>query len=120
MARGSGTETYVAMKLSIDNWRWAGVPFYLRTGKRMAVRRTEIAIQFKQAPFALFRDTPVERLEPNFMVLRIQPDEGDLAALTPRSRGPPCASPASGWSSATPTGSSQGRASATRRCSTTP
>src|SRR5215470_539491 len=53
----SKTETYVAMRLGIDNWRWAGVPFYLRTGKRMTRRTTEIAIQFKQAPFALFRDT---------------------------------------------------------------
>ena len=49
-------------KLLIDNWRWAGVPFYLRTGKRLPGARTEIAIQFKQAPFALFRDTPVEQL----------------------------------------------------------
>src|SRR6516162_8372655 len=60
----SATETYVAMQLGIDNWRWAGVPFYLRTGKRMTRRTTEIAIQFKQAPFALFRDTPVDILTP--------------------------------------------------------
>jgi glucose-6-phosphate 1-dehydrogenase len=72
----SRTETYVGMKLTIDNWRWAGVPFYLRTGKALASRRTEIAIRFKQAPYALFRDTPVERLTPNFLVLRIQPNEG--------------------------------------------
>src|SRR5215475_1263762 len=55
----SRTETFVAMKLLIDNWRWAGVPFYLRTGKRMAVRNTNIVIQFRQAPFVLFRDTMV-------------------------------------------------------------
>jgi glucose-6-phosphate 1-dehydrogenase len=72
----STTETYVAMKLALDNWRWAGVPFYLRTGKALGLRRTEIAIQFKQAPLALFRDTPVERLPPNDLTLHIQPDEG--------------------------------------------
>ena len=59
----------------IDNWRWVGVPFYLRTGKALAAQRTEIAIQFKQAPLTLFRDTPVERLTPNDLVLHIQPDE---------------------------------------------
>src|SRR5690606_14616438 len=71
----SDTETYVALKLMIDNWRWAGVPFYIRTGKSMAVRRTEIAVQFKQAPSVLFRNTP-DRLAPNLMVFRIQPKEG--------------------------------------------
>jgi glucose-6-phosphate 1-dehydrogenase len=72
----SKTETFVALQLEIDNWRWAGVPFYLRTGKRMSRRTTEIAIQFKKAPFALFRDTPVDILNPNVLVLQIQPDEG--------------------------------------------
>jgi glucose-6-phosphate 1-dehydrogenase len=72
----SKTETYVALKLGIDNWRWAGVPFYLRTGKSLSVRTTEIAVQFRQAPYSLFRDTPVERLPPNILTLRIQPDEG--------------------------------------------
>ena len=61
----SRTETFVAMKLLIDNWRWADVPFYLRTGKRMPVRNTNIVIQFRRAPFVLFRDTPVEHLMPN-------------------------------------------------------
>ncbi len=70
------TETYAAIKLAIDNWRWAGVPFYLRTGKRLSARTTEIAVQFRQAPYALFRDTPVERLPPNILTLRIQPNEG--------------------------------------------
>jgi glucose-6-phosphate 1-dehydrogenase len=60
----------------IDNWRWADVPFYLRTGKRLARRVTEIAIQFKRAPFVLFRQTPVERLTTNRLVLHIQPGEG--------------------------------------------
>ena len=72
----STTETYVAMKLAVDNWRWAGVPFYLRTGKALAGRRSYITVQFKQAPLALFRDTPVERLPPNDLTLHIQPDEG--------------------------------------------
>ena len=76
VAAESKTETYVAMRLGIDNWRWAGGPFYLRTGKRLTRRTTEIAIQFKQAPFALFRDTPVEILTPNVLALQLQPDEG--------------------------------------------
>jgi glucose-6-phosphate 1-dehydrogenase len=72
----SSTETFVALKLLIDNWRWADVPFYLRTGKRLPKRVTEIAIQFKQAPFVLFRNTPVEKLRTNRLVMHIQPDEG--------------------------------------------
>jgi glucose-6-phosphate 1-dehydrogenase len=72
----SRTETFAALKLMIDNWRWAGVPFYLRTGKRLAARRTEVAVQFKRAPFVLFRDTPVSSLKPNQLVLHIAPDEG--------------------------------------------
>jgi glucose-6-phosphate 1-dehydrogenase len=69
-------ETYAAWKVQIENWRWAGVPFYLRAGKRMAKRVTEIAIQFKTPPIALFRRVGVVRQEPNVLVLRIQPDEG--------------------------------------------
>ena len=76
VAADSNVETYVALKLLIDNWRWADVPFYLRTGKRLAARDTEIAIRFKRAPFVLFRDTPIERLNRNRLVLHIQPDEG--------------------------------------------
>jgi len=72
----STTETYAALKLTIDNWRWAGVPFYLRTGKALAVKRTEIAIKFKQAPFAMFRDTPVDKLSQNFMIIATEPTEG--------------------------------------------
>jgi len=72
----SRTETYVAMKLQIDNWRWADVPFYLRTGKSMPVRNTHIVIQFRRAPFVLFRDTQVGGLTPNQLVLHIQPEEG--------------------------------------------
>src|SRR5262249_205040 len=80
--------TYVAMQLNIDNWRWADVPFYLRTGKALASRRTEIAIKFKHAPFALFRDTPVDRLAQNLLVLRIQPDEGASLQFNAKLPGP--------------------------------
>jgi glucose-6-phosphate 1-dehydrogenase len=76
VAADSNTETYVAMQLEIDNWRWAGVPFFIRTGKHMAKRVTEIAIRFKQAPFTAFQDTPVDSLKPNWLVVRIAPDEG--------------------------------------------
>ena len=71
----SNTETFVAMKLLIDNWRWAGVPFYLRTGKRLAMRATEIVIQFRRTPFVLFRNTEVKHVETNRLVIHIQPDE---------------------------------------------
>ena len=71
----STTETYASLKLMIDNWRWAGVPFYLRTGKALRAKLTEIAIKFKQAPIAMFRDTPIDRLAQNFLVLGIQPKE---------------------------------------------
>ncbi len=76
VAADSNIETYVAMQLEIDNWRWAGVPFYIRTGKHMSHRLTEIAIRFKQAPQAPFQDTPVDALAPNWLVLHIAPDEG--------------------------------------------
>jgi glucose-6-phosphate 1-dehydrogenase len=75
IAPDSTTETYVALKLTIDNWRWADVPFYLRTGKALRAKQTEIAIKFKQAPVAMFRDTPIERLAENFLVIGIQPNE---------------------------------------------
>jgi glucose-6-phosphate 1-dehydrogenase len=71
----STTETYAALKLAIDNWRWAGVPFYLRTGKALRTKLTEVAIKFKRAPIAMFRDTPIDRLAQNFLVLGIQPNE---------------------------------------------
>jgi len=76
VASDSNVETYVAMRIEIDNWRWAGVPFYVRTGKHMSQRNTEIAICFKQAPYAAFRGTPVATLPPNWLVLNIAPDEG--------------------------------------------
>jgi len=84
----SRTETFVAMKLLIDNWRWADVPFYLRTGKRMPVRNTHIVIQFRRAPFVLFRDTPVEHLMPNQLVLHIQPEEGISLQFAAKVPGP--------------------------------
>jgi glucose-6-phosphate 1-dehydrogenase len=62
--------------LHIENWRWAGVPFYLRTGKALGVKKSEVIVRFKQAPLTLFQDTPVERLTPNDLTLMIQPDEG--------------------------------------------
>lgn len=76
VASDSQIETYAALKLTIDNWRWAGVPFYLRTGKRLATRSTEIAIQFRRAPFTLFQLSGAERPTQNRLVLRIQPEEG--------------------------------------------
>ena len=88
VAPDSGTETYVALRLHVDNWRWAGVPFYIRTGKRMTTRRTEIAIQFKQAPYALFRNTSVDQLTPNVMVLHIQPSEGITLNISAKKPGP--------------------------------
>ncbi len=72
----SRTETFAALKLYFDNWRWAGVPFYIRSGKRMPKRVTEIAIQFKEVPHLLFSHLPSQQLEPNVLVVRIQPDEG--------------------------------------------
>jgi glucose-6-phosphate 1-dehydrogenase len=88
VAPDSGTETYVALKLGIDNWRWAGVPVYMRTGKRLSARTIEIAIQFRQAPYILFRDTPVERLPANILTLRIQPDEGLSVSFNAKRPGP--------------------------------
>jgi glucose-6-phosphate 1-dehydrogenase len=88
VARDSATETFVACRLLIDNWRWAGVPFYLRTGKCMSRRRTEIAILFHQAPYSIFRGTDVERMHPNWMILRIQPDEGIALEFAAKRPGP--------------------------------
>jgi len=88
VAPDSRTETFVAMKLFIDNWRWADVPFYLRTGKALPKRATEIAIQFKKAPFVLFRKTAVDNLEPNRLVLHLQPDEGISMSFGAKIPGP--------------------------------
>src|SRR5277367_398949 len=88
VAPDSSAETYIACKFQIDNWRWAGVPFYLRTGKYLSRRWTEIAIRFHQAPYALFRGTNVERMNPNWMILRIQPNEGIELAFAAKRPGP--------------------------------
>jgi glucose-6-phosphate 1-dehydrogenase len=72
----STTETFVALKLFIENWRWSGVPFYLRTGKAMPGRASEIAVQFKDIPEILFNTMPEARQAPNVLTLRIQPHEG--------------------------------------------
>lgn len=88
VAADSRTETYAAIKLEVDTWRWAGVPFYLRTGKALAARDTEIVVMFKPVPFALFRDTDVTRLPPNKLVLQVQPDEGISLDFVVKKPGP--------------------------------
>ncbi len=85
--RSSNVETYAAMRLFIDNWRWAGVPFYLRGGKRLPKRATEIAIIFKDAPGVLFQHGE-KRTDPNILVIRIQPDEGIALKINCKVPGP--------------------------------
>jgi glucose-6-phosphate 1-dehydrogenase len=84
----SERETYVALRLSIESWRWAGVPFYIRTGKALANRVTEIAVQFKQAPLALFSRAGAAPMEPNILAVRVQPDEGILLRFGAKVPGP--------------------------------
>jgi glucose-6-phosphate 1-dehydrogenase len=84
----STTETFVALKLFIDNWRWADVPFYLRTGKRLPKRASEVAIQFKDVPKVLFNDHPEVPLEPTVLSLRVQPEEGLAMRLVSKLPGP--------------------------------
>jgi glucose-6-phosphate 1-dehydrogenase len=74
LGKASGTETYVAIKAHVDNWRWSGVPFYLRTGKRLAERRSEIVIQFKPVPHSIFSERG-GKLQANVLVIRLQPEE---------------------------------------------
>ena len=89
VAPTSNTETYVALKLLIDNWRWADVPFYLRTGKRLARRVSEIAIRFKSPPLLLFRDAAcANQVVPNTLIVRIQPDEGIALRFQAKLPGP--------------------------------
>ncbi len=88
VAHDSHTETYVALKLHIENWRWAGVPFYMRTGKCMTGRLTEIVVHFRHAPFGMFRDTPVDKLAPNTLTLNIQPAQGLTVGITAKVPGP--------------------------------
>jgi glucose-6-phosphate 1-dehydrogenase len=84
----STTETFVALKLFIDNWRWSGVPFYLRTGKRLPKRASEVAIQFKDVPQVLFNDHPEVPLEPTVLALRVQPEEGVSMRIASKVPGP--------------------------------
>jgi glucose-6-phosphate 1-dehydrogenase len=84
----SRTETYVALQIFIDNWRWYGVPFLLRTGKRLPKRSSEISIQLKEIPPILFNADPARRLEPNILVIRIQPDEGFSFGISCKRPGP--------------------------------
>ncbi|MGH9082026.1 MAG: glucose-6-phosphate dehydrogenase [Acidimicrobiales bacterium] len=76
VASDSTTETYVALRLGVENWRWADVPVYVRTGKRLPARVTEVALQFNRVPYLAFESDLVRQLKPNTLVLRIQPDEG--------------------------------------------
>jgi glucose-6-phosphate 1-dehydrogenase len=84
----STTETFVAMRVFIDNWRWAGVPFYLRTGKRLPKRASEVAIQFKDVPNVLFNAHPDVPLEPTVLILRVQPEEGLSMRIASKLPGP--------------------------------
>ncbi len=88
VAPDSQTPTYVAMALHIDDWRWAGVPFYIRTGKRLTERVTQIVIRFRRPPFVLFRKTSVEKIPPNELVINIQPDEGISLSFEAKVPGP--------------------------------
>jgi glucose-6-phosphate 1-dehydrogenase len=88
VARDSHTETFAALRLTIDNWRWADVPFYLRSGKRMPKKMTQIAIQFKRVPHLFFHLTPEDQIEPNVLTIRIQPDEGISLRLGAKVPGP--------------------------------
>ncbi len=91
VAADSRTPTYVALKLLVDNWRWQGVPFYIRAGKGLARRTTEVSIHFQQIPYCLFgREDVCQLIEPNVLVLRIQPDEGIALSVATKvpGRGP--------------------------------
>jgi glucose-6-phosphate 1-dehydrogenase len=89
VAKDSPTPTYAAVKFFVDNWRWEGVPFYLRSGKHLAKRVTEIAIQFKRPPMLLFRScATVDDVSPNVLVIRIQPDEGVSLTFEVKPPGP--------------------------------
>jgi glucose-6-phosphate 1-dehydrogenase len=84
----STTATYVAMRLSVDSWDWAGVPFYLRCGKALCTRRTEIVLYCRDVPLHLFAGTGIERLTPNRVTIRIQPDEGISFSVVAKEPGP--------------------------------
>ena len=110
MPEGSTTETYAALRLDVDNWRWAGVPFYLRTGKRLARKITEIAVTLKPVPHLAFSQDGSLGVQPNQLVLTLQPNEG--VSLQPRREDPRHAHdhpPRARWSSCTAPRSSPSR-----------
>jgi glucose-6-phosphate 1-dehydrogenase len=84
----SDTDTFVAMRLTVDKWRWSGTPFYLRTGKRLPRRATEVSIHFKAAPHLPFADSAADGVAPNLLTLRIQPDEGASLRFQAKVPGP--------------------------------
>ena len=88
VSKNSRTETYVALKLGIENWRWSGVPFYLRTGKRLKNRLTTISVHFKPAPYQIFRGTPVDGLTPNILTLQIAPGQSMATDFSAKIPGP--------------------------------
>ena len=88
VSKTSSTETYVALKLAVENWRWSGVPFYLRTGKRLKNRLTTISVHFKPAPYQIFRDTPVDGLTPNILTLQIAPGQSMATDFSAKIPGP--------------------------------
>ncbi len=88
VAAGSEVETFAAMRLHIDSWRWAGVPFLLRTGKRLAVRDTRVVLSFRDAPLHLFRAVGLHSLDSNRLVIRVQPDEGISITFIAKRPGP--------------------------------
>jgi glucose-6-phosphate 1-dehydrogenase len=88
VAPNSGTETFAALKLTMDNWRWAGVPFYLRSGKRLARKLTMVSIEFKRVPHLFFPQTAHDQIEPNVLTIRLQPDEGISLKLGAKTPGP--------------------------------
>ena len=88
VSRTSQTETFAALKLQVENWRWAGVPFYVRSGKRLARRDTQISIQFRRPPLLLFREAGVEQIDPNRLDILIQPEEAICISMKAKRPGP--------------------------------
>jgi len=88
VAPNSNTETYAGLKIQVDNWRWAGVPFYLRSGKRLARRDTEIVVQFNRPPLLFFRQTGLEKIESNRLIIHVQPEEGIRVQIKAKVPGP--------------------------------
>jgi glucose-6-phosphate 1-dehydrogenase len=101
VAPDSRTKTYAALRLHVSNWRWAGVPFYLRTGKRLTRKLTEIAVTLKPVPHLAFQSTGSEGVQPNQIVLSLQPDEGVSVSIGAKIPGPQMRIHPSTWSSAT-------------------